>query len=418
MKRFNRLIAVVVILFLLAGGVSFLVISKNNERKDNDHVVEVNRIMKQIKNPKDIESLDFSSCSWVIKITYVNAKEVSNTFLAPTTDGRTVFSILDAGEERYYLKFLCRHNDETNATLWFVEMLVLISFVIVMGILFYIKYQIIVPFNRLSEVPEKLSKGNLNAEITENKGRYFGKFIWGINMLKDRLAYEKNKELKLEKEKKMLLVSISHDMKTPLNNIRLYVKAIEEGIYETKEKQMEALQLIETNAVKIENFIAEVIKTSSEDIIEIEVHNTEFYIKELMEALKDSYEEKLKLRNIDFCIDKYDNKLLKGDLSRSIEVMENIIENALKYGDGKQIAILFSQEEDCQLIEIRNSGTPIPKEAKNHVFESFYRGANAEGMPGNGLGLYICREIMKKMQGEIFVTAYDDGTGFTLVFRQ
>ncbi|MDF2675402.1 MAG: sensor histidine kinase, partial [Clostridiales bacterium] len=53
----------------------------------------------------------------------------------------------------------------------------------------------------------------------------------------------------------------------------------------------------------------------------------------------------------------------------------------------------------------------------NHIFESFYRASNAKDKPGNGLGLYICKAIMEKMDGEIFAECESEGMSFTLVFR-
>lgn len=99
---------------------------------------------------------------------------------------------------------------------------------------------------------------------------------------------------------------------------------------------------------------------------------------------------------IGFSIDKSDDILLRGDPERLSEVFENIIENAIKYGDGKYINISFSDEEYCKLITVANSGSPIPETQFIHMFESFWRGENANDKKGSGLGLYICKEIMKK----------------------
>lgn len=63
------------------------------------------------------------------------------------------------------------------------------------------------------------------------------------------------------------------------------------------------------------------------------------------------------------------------------------------------------------------SGMPVSDTEFNHIFESFYRGTNSKGLRGNGLGLYICRELMQKMEGAIFAQKVDEGMTFTLVFR-
>lgn len=114
----------------------------------------------------------------------------------------------------------------------------------------------------------------------------------------------------------------------------------------------------------------------------------------------------------------YGNKLLKGDIDRAFEVIENLMENAFKYGDGKKIRISFLEEEYCQLITVENTGTCVPEQEMPHLFDSFYRGSNVGAEDGNGLGLYICREIMRKMEGDIFAECGKKGMRFTVVIRE
>lgn len=106
----------------------------------------------------------------------------------------------------------------------------------------YIDYKILKPFHQMKDMPYELAKGNFSQSIKENQNKYFGKFIWGINMLKDTLESHQKKELRLTKEKKMIVLSISHDVKTPLNAINLYAKALEEGVYQTEDEKRKAIK--------------------------------------------------------------------------------------------------------------------------------------------------------------------------------
>ena len=103
-------------------------------------------------------------------------------------------------------------------------------------------------------------------------------------------------------------------------------------------------------------------------------------------------------------------------IDRSIEVVQNVMENAIKYGDGKSVDISFSEEEGCMLITVSNSGCGISDSDLPHVFDSFWRGSNAEKQKGSGLGLYICRQLMNKMNGEIFAEIKDGFMCVTAVF--
>ena len=101
-----------------------------------------------------------------------------------------------------------------------------------------------------------------------------------------------------------------------------------------------------------------------------------------------------------------------------MEVLQNIMENALKYGDGKEIHISFDAEEDCRLVSISNTGEKIPEDELHHIFDSFYRGSNSTKKAGSGLGLYICRKLMKEMDGDVFAAEGVDRFTVTVVFRK
>ena len=114
------------------------------------------------------------------------------------------------------------------------------------------------------------------------------------------------------------------------------------------------------------------MKNAREDILDIQVRTGDFYLKDLMEKVLATYAEKCRVRMVDLMIASYENRLLKGDLERAVEVFENLFENAFKYGDGRSIRITFYEEDYCQLIRIYNTGDPVTDNEFNHIFESFF----------------------------------------------
>ena len=69
-------------------------------------------------------------------------------------------------------------------------------------------------------------------------------------------------------------------------------------------------------------------------------------------------------------------------------------------------------------MQVTNSGNTLPESELSHIFESFWRGSNSERDKGSGLGLYICRQLMHKMDGEIFADIQGDFMCVTTVFRK
>ena len=185
---------------------------------------------------------------------------------------------------------------------------------------------------------------------------------------------------------------------------------------EDSEKQLEIAENINAKADEIEGYVAEIITASREDFLSLDVNMGEFYLSELVTKIKLYYTEKLSLIKTDFFVGEYGDCLISGDFDRSVEVVQNIMENAIKYGDGKEISISFSEEEGCILIAVKNSGCTLPDTDLPHIFESFWRGANAENLKGSGLGLYICRQLMHKMNGEVFAQIKGGDMCVTAVF--
>ena len=283
-----------------------------------------------------------------------------------------------------------------------------VMFLLSAGVLTYIDLRVLKPFHTLSNYSTELAKGNLSKPMKEEKNKNFGKFVWGMDMLRETLETNKKNELKLQKDKKTLILSISHDIKTPLSAIKLYSKALQEGIYDTEEKKMEALNGIDKNAQEIEKHVSDIVTASREDFLNLSVHMGELYLKDLIDKIALLYKEKLSVLHTDFVIDDFDNCLIKGDSDRLEEVLQNILENAIKYGDGRYVRIKIGEEENYKLIQITNSGCSLKEEELPHLFDSFYRGSNIEKKDGSGLGLYIAKTLMKMMGGDVFAKINND----------
>ena len=86
--------------------------------------------------------------------------------------------------------------------------------------------------------------------------------------------------------------------------------------------------------------------------------------------------------------------------------------------DGRCISLSFSEEEDCRLITVSNTGCSLPESELDTIFESFRRGSNSGSQPGSGLGLYICRRLMNEMGGEVFAETEGDLMKVTVVCRK
>lgn len=403
MKAFNRIFAAVLaaiaVLFAAAN-----IICAGRIESGRPWRVEISRLVREMeKNGYAADCL--AECEYVTGI-----EEWGGNF----DDSDSDYVICGVNGTLY--RFDYRVSGGTGEALLTVNLALAAMAGLLIAVLLYVKFKILRPFERLSSVPYELSRGNLIAPVREEKNRFFGKFVWGVDMLREHMERQKKRELDLQREKKMLLLSLSHDIKTPLSAIKLYAKALSKGIYKSEEKLLAAAENIGAKADEIERYVSQIAAASREEFLSLDVNMGEFFLSELMTAIRQYYAEKLELIRTDFVVSDYANCLLCGDLDRSVEVLQNIMENAVKYGDGLRIEIDVSEEDGCILITISNSGCSLADTDLPYLFDSFWRGTNAEKIAGSGLGLYICRQLMRKMNGEIF--AETDGGFFrvTAVF--
>ena len=236
-------------------------------------------------------------------------------------------------------------------------------------------------------------------------------------MLRERLEVQKQEELRLQKENKTLLLSIMHDIKTPLSAIKLYAKALSKNLYEG-ERQIEIAENINDRADDIEGYLSQLAAASNEDFLNLKVCPGEFYMSSVIDEINIYYKDKLGYLKVEFVVEPYSDCLIKGDRERAVEVLQNIMENAVKYGAGSPVNIAFSDEEDCRLVTISNTGCTLSDNEILHIFDSFWRGSNSEKVPGSGLGLYICRKLMQQMDGEVFAEKEGDVLKVSVVFRK
>lgn len=410
MKRFNRVcILIVAGIFCVLAFANLYVLFGTERESGRFYMVEISRLVRQME---DTSEFDLSTCEYVTAVVKENGEGA--TFF----EGNSDYVIREVNGELYRFEYEVSAKENKTELLRLMNVVLGVMAVFVLVVLLYVRQKVLTPFSKMESVPYELAKGNLTMPLRESKNRFFGRFIWGINLLRENIEQQRERELELQKEKKTLLLSLSHDIKTPLSAIKLYAKALSKGLYSGAGKQAEIAENINAKADEIEGFVAEIIRASSEDFLTFDLHMGEFYLSELMGEITSYYEEKLKLIHTEFVVEQYNNCLLKGDRDRAVEVLQNLMENAIKYGNGQRIAITISEEDGCKLISVRNLGCTLPEAELSHIFDSFWRGSNTGSQKGSGLGLYICRQLMRKMGGEVFAEAKGDEMVVTAVFPE
>ena len=401
MSAFRKLFILVTAVFLLLAAVLNLYFLWNKDRISGLYRVEAKRLAEEITE----------TGSWNLE-KYPHITGVFSGDDLYRSDSPYV--IIEAGGTLYRAEYT---PSDSGSYLTAVNVVLAVLFLLVLGLLFYFRNHILAPFFRLNSVPQELARGNLAVEIPEEKSRFFGRFTWGVNLLRERIEDSRRKEVSMQRDKKLLLLSLSHDIKTPLSAIKLNAKALAKGLYQDEEKRRAAAESIDSRVNEIEHFVSEITKAASEDFMQFEISMGEVFLSQVIAKIHARYTPQLTVSGTVFEIGKYQDCILFCDADRLGECLQNLIENAIKYGDGSLITLQFDKMDGCELITVSNTGCQLEPKELPEIFESFHRGSNSRNVQGNGLGLFICKRLMSLMGGEVYADIQDGCFAVTLVVR-
>lgn len=223
-------------------------------------------------------------------------------------------------------------------------------------------------------------------------------------MMEQRTAQE-------EKEKVKSLVSdLSHQLKTPLANIRLYQEILKQNGIEEAQKEI-FWEKLEHQTEKLDWMLASLFKMVRLEQKAITFEATAQGILETIQRAVDAVYEKVRKRQVEIHVNIKENQVLWHNRRWTAEVFENLLENAIKYTrEGTVVEISMEVYETYTQILVKDEGMGIPKEEWNLIFQRFYRGKGSEEIEGSGIGLYLSRLILEMEQGALTVES-EVGTG-------
>lgn len=406
MKAWNRILWIALLCVMIGMLlVNLLLFQLQEDHIPNNEIVEINRAYAKLQKGVALKDIKLKG----IHLDVIQQEQLGLTSYMEEANKRIV--LLPADQQHTFYRFTYRVERVPAYAIWMLNGIFLAMFALLVYILIFVKRQIIIPFHNMENIAVALKNRDFTYELPQQKYRFFGKFIWAVDVMKEELRSHEARELALMKEKKTMISSLSHDIRTPLSNIRLYTDALGMNLYPDHRIQIR----ISENCDKIDQYVKEIINTSSEELFDLPVHVKELYLSDVMQVLWRE-KERLELALVKCTIESMDNVMILGDIARLREVIGNVVDNALKYGDGKWVHMSFYEEDHHMILKIENSGEKIDDRDVNALFNSFYRGHNVKERQGNGLGLYICKQLMKKMDGDIFMSQNDGSVSFHIVF--
>ena len=228
MKSFRKLFAFAFIgMILIALTANLIVIIGKKGDNGRPYRVEAERIAYTIEQGKEIDLSEYKYVTAVTKLEVMSDMQIAEYFDA---EDDYLVKLINGYLYRFDYSFI--EKDNTVKTLVIVNVCLGVGFLFIILLLLYFRVKLIKPFNKMAGLPSELAKGNITAPIEAEKNKYFGDFVWGLNLLRERLEKGKQQDLEAKKNNKSLILSLSHDIKTPLGIIELNSKALQRGLYD------------------------------------------------------------------------------------------------------------------------------------------------------------------------------------------
>jgi PAS domain S-box-containing protein len=228
-------------------------------------------------------------------------------------------------------------------------------------------------------------------------------------------------ERDLEAAKSDFIATVSHELRTPMTAVLGAAKTLlRDDIALTPERRLQLLQMIGAQGTRLTQITEEVLLANRLDRGDLRINSERVDLAELAQEAVDTMRERLP-ESVSLNAEPGANGSVPalGDRHRIEQVLVNLIDNAVKYSpEGGEVRVTTQPVDSSVRVEVADQGMGIPVAEQKSVFEKFYRGdPQHRAVPGGtGLGLYICRELVRRMGGTIGVRSRP-GVGSTFFFE-
>lgn len=265
---------------------------------------------------------------------------------------------------------------------------------------------------RMNEMIQSAIDGTFRAEIfdeslsasVENK---LAEYLAMSEAQRDKASAEQEKT-------KTLIADISHQTKTPIANLLLYMELLKE---EEGAGNSETVALLESQVRKLDFLIQSLVKLSRLETGILVLHPQKNAVAQLLKEEREQYMAKAREKGL------YLHVITEGaeevtacfDPKWTLEALGNLIDNAIKYTPAGGVTVRVNPYELFVCIEVEDTGIGIAEEEHAKIFGRFYRSMSVSDEQGVGIGLYLAREIVRQESGYIQLTSeVGKGTTFSL----
>lgn len=303
-----------------------------------------------------------------------------------------VFAVMYVAEKYKMPKYLVKNPG-------FILLVILILCVVLSSSVYYfILRKIFGPLKKLSDASKQIAKGDYNVRIDYSGDiEELRSSIDSFNRMVGELS-------SVELIRNDFVANVSHEFKTPLASIMGYVTLMQDPELTEADKR-EYISKIFFNIDKLNDLTENILRLSKLDNQNYPSETVSYRLDEQIREAIVLLEPKWSKKNIIFDIN-MPELVYSGQKELLFQVWTNIISNAIKFSDNNgSIMVFIRQSVGYVEVIISDDGIGMDEETQSHIFDKFYQGDTSRRSQGNGLGLALCKKILDRCNGKIFVTS-------------
>lgn len=218
----------------------------------------------------------------------------------------------------------------------------------------------------------------------------------------ERLLHEAHEAIRVRDD---FLSIASHELKTPLTPLRLHLEMLKHALELAQPVVPGRVDKALGQVRRLSALISDLLDASCVGACRLELQRAPMSLTEMVREVFSDFRASSEHHLLEY-VDPGEDVLVLGDRGRLVQVLANLLENAVKYSpSGGEVRVTLVISGGAAVLTVEDSGIGIPKEEQAHLFERFFRARNAPvtGFGGLGLGLYICWDIIERHGGHIWV---------------
>ena len=242
------------------------------------------------------------------------------------------------------------------------------------------------------------------------------------------LYREHSREVRLAQQRVNFVNQVSHELKTPLTNIRLYAELLENEVELTADdaaeggtsKAQKYLGIITAESLRLSRLIANVLRFGQFQKAQFSLALQPGRVDEVVQRCLEAFKPALDAKSIAVQLRTDAAGLVMLDAQALEQILNNLLSNAEKYAaSGGAVHIETSQAEGISHIDVRDFGPGIAARERERVFEPFYRVSSklSDGVAGTGIGLDIARQLARQHGGDVTLREVERGACFCVALR-